>query len=340
MAKFGQSDIFINRDNRTGISVHSGDPLTDVRDLPPYRIEIWVFGNDHEASVFIAGLEAAGTGNALVHDRNLGSLTANKVVIVGRMDDEVAADAPFEDRVSTMEVPRISADSEVIRRHNEKNSAENRLRSEKERAEVLAILDAIGAAHDYAAVWGDKWARLGKGRDESFTITWTSTQGPFSLTADIQELGQGFLDIRSQMQAMAEQYGCVIDDYWELTFKEELPDAEALRAGIAVVQGLIRDLYEERKRIHHQNFVSRTKMSSKWARMIIAGREKGIRTTVVRQMERASIDGDDIGRSDIHTLLNVGWVERGGRGLMPTKAGIDAAEHKLAKKNKTEQLTQ
>ena len=86
MAKFGQGDLFINRENRTGVSVRSGEPISDVRDMAPYELEIWEFGNDHEASVFIAGLEAAGTGNAIVHDRNVGSLSTNRIVILGRID--------------------------------------------------------------------------------------------------------------------------------------------------------------------------------------------------------------------------------------------------------------
>ena len=331
MAKFGQGDLFINRENRTGVSVRSGEPIADVRDLPPYKLEIWAFGNDHEASIFIAGLEAAGTGNAIVHDRNLGSIDTNRIVIVGRMDQEVAADAPFDERVSMMGVERINADSDSIRLTNERNSQEWRAAAERELAEMHAVMDAIGAAPDYAARWGKQWARVGKDRDESFSINWKSVTGPFELTASLEELAQGFLDVRPQMEAMAAQYGCEIDDAWELSFKDPIEDAYALRAAIAVLRGLVKDFHEERARLYREDFVARTKMTAKWAKMIIAGRETGIRTTTVRRMERASIDGADIGRTDIHTLLSVGWVERGGAGLMPTSAGLEAAATKLGK---------
>ncbi|NTF17685.1 hypothetical protein G6L37_04680 [Agrobacterium rubi] len=331
MAKFEQSDIFINRENRTGVSVQSGEPVDDIRDLPPYQIEIWTFGNDHEASVFIAGLDAAGTGNSLIHDRNLGSTSTNKVVIVGRMDQEVSPDAPFSERVRTMEVPRINADSEAIRKHHERTSEANRLEAEKNRAEMQFVMDGIDGEVFGIGASGRGWARVGKRFDESFHIAWKDPNGPFVLTKSVDELRQGFLDVFPQMQAMADQYGCVLDEEWDIRFKEEIADFDAVRAAVAVLKGLVKDLQEERARIYRADFESKTKMTAKWARMILAGRDGGIWTTTVRRMERARIGGDDIGRSDIHTLLSMNWVERGGAGLMPTEAGLAAAALKLGK---------
>ena len=230
-----------------------------------------------------------------------------------------------------MGVERVNADTDSIRLTNEKNSREARAAAERELAEMHAVMEAIGAAPDYAVRWGRQWAQVGKGRDESFSINWKSITGPFELTASLEELGQGFLDVRPQMEAMADQYGCEMDEAWELSFKDPIEDADALRAAIAVLRGLVKDFREERARLYREDFVARTKMTAKWAKMIMAGRETGIRTTIVRQMERASIDGVDIGRTDIHTLLSVGWVERGGAGLMPTVAGIEAATMKLGK---------
>lgn len=330
MAKFEQSDLFINRDNRTGVSVYSGDALSDVRDLPPYMLEIWEFSNDHEASVFIAGIETAGAGNTLVYDRNIGSTSSNKVVIVGRMDQEVGIDTPFHDRVVTKGVARINADAEAMKRYHEKSSEERRIQSERERAELSRVMESIGVATERAIQWGSGWARVDKGK-ECVSIDWKDTSGPFEVSVDIHEIGQGFIDIRSQMAAMAVQYGCVINDVWELSFKDPIQDADALRAAIAVVRGLVQDLHEERSRIYRADFVSKTKMSAKWARMILAGRDEGIRTWIVRRMERAAVGGDEIGRTDIHTLLSVGWLERGGVGLIPTASGLEAAEEKLGK---------
>jgi hypothetical protein len=332
MADIRQHQLYINRENRTGVSVLSGSPISDVSDMPPYMLEIWAFSSDHEASIFIAGLEAAGTGNNLVYDRNLGQTDSNRIVIVGRMDEEVPFDASFDSRVRMQSVARISADSDSIRRTHEKNSQEWRERELHERAETTAILESIGHGIDYASRWGRQWARVGKGRRESFTITWEGAEGPFTLNADVEELGQGFIDIRPQMEEMAGQYGCSIDEAWALTFKYPIQDADALRAGIAVLTGLVNDLHEESLRIYHANFVAKTKMTAKWARMIIVGREDGIRTSVVRRMERARCGGDEIGRTDIHTLLGVGWLERGGQGLVSTQAGIEAAERKLGGK--------
>lgn len=331
MAEIGQHQLYIDRENRTGVSVLSGAPISDVRDMPPYMLELWAFSSDHEASIFIAGLEAAGTGNNLVYDRNLGDTESNRVVIVGRMDEEVQFDAPFESRVRMMGVARINADTEARRRYSEKNTQEWLERERQERAETTAVLESIGYGIDHASRWGRQWARIGS-RRESFAITWERTEGPFTLRANVEELGQGFLDIRPRMEEMAAQYGCQIDEEWSLTSKDPIPDSDALRAGIAVLTGLVNDLHEESSRIYHANFVAKTKMTAKWARMILVGREEGIRTSVVRRMERARCGGDEIGRTDIHTLLNVGWLERGGQGLVPTQAGIEAAERKLGDK--------
>jgi hypothetical protein len=331
MANIQQNQIYINRDNRTGVSVLSGETISDVRDMPPYMLEIWAFSSDHEASIFIAGLEAAGVGNNLVYDRNLGDTSSNRVVIVGRIDEEVASDTPFGHRVRAMEVARINADSEAIRRTTERNSREWQERERRERAEVTTILEGIGYDIDYAARWGRQWARIGKGRDENISLGWRSVEGPFELSANVEELGQGFLDIRSQMSETSAQYGCSIDEAWNLRFKDPIHDSESLRAALAVLKGLVKDLHEEMHRLYHENFVASTKMKAAWARMILAGRETGISTSVVRRMERARCDGDEIGRTDIHTLLSVGWVERGGCGLLPTEAGIAAAEQKLGK---------
>jgi hypothetical protein len=327
-----KQQLYINRENRTGVSVLSGSPISDVRDMPPYMLEIWGFSSDHEASIFIAGLEAAGIGNNLVYDRNLGETESNCIVIVGRMDEEVPFDAAFESRVRTMGVARINADTEARRRYSEKNTQDWLERDRLERAETTAVLEKIGYDIKQASRWGRQWVRVSKSRRESFAITWESTEGPFSLRSNIEEFGQGFLDIRPQLEEMAAQYGCQIDEEWSLTLKDPILDPDALRAGIAVLTGLVNDLHEESSRIYHANFVAKTKMTAKWARMILAGREDGIRTSVVRRMERARCGGDEIGRSDIHTLLNVGWVERGGAGLVPTQAGVEAAEQKLGGK--------
>lgn len=332
MAEIGQHQLYINRENRTGVSVLSGAPISDVRDMPPYMLEIWAFSSDHEASIFIAGLEAAGTGNNLVYDRNLGETESNRMVIVGRMDEEVPCDAAFESRVRMMGVARINADTDARRRTSEKNTQDWIERERHERAETTAVLEKIGYGIDQASRWGRQWARVSKGPRESFAITWESTEGPFSLRSNVEEFGQGFLDIRPQLEEMAAQYGCQIDDEWSLTLKDPILDPDALRAGIAVLTGLVNDLHEESSRIYRADFVAKTKMTAKWARMILAGREDGIRTSVVRRMERARYGGDEIGRTDIHTLLSVGWLERGGPGLVPTQAGIEAAERKLGGK--------
>jgi hypothetical protein len=329
MAEIAQKQIFINTENRTGVSILSGSPISNVREMPPYMLEFWMFSSDREASIFIAGLEAAGTGNTLVYDRNIGETLSNRVVIVGRIDEEVHPDSSFESRVRTKEVARIDADAEVRRRTGEKNVTEWVERQKQERAETTAILESVGYDIADAGRWGHGWVSFGRSRRENFFLHWKNCDGPFDLTANIEQLGQGFLDIRDQMAEMAQQYGCVIDDQWILKFKEPLQDRDALGSALAVIRGLVDDLHEESDRIYHANFVSKTKMTAKWARMIMNGRERGIQTTIVRRMERARCGDDEIGRTDIHTLLDVGWMTRGGVGLIPTQAGIEAAERKL-----------
>jgi hypothetical protein len=78
-------EIFADRQARTGLSALSGLPVESIADLPPWLVEIHLFRGSAEAEAFVAGLEAAGSGNAL-------SMTGrrnpclNRTVILGRLD--------------------------------------------------------------------------------------------------------------------------------------------------------------------------------------------------------------------------------------------------------------
>lgn len=324
------TDLFMNADNRTGISVQSGIPLREASELPPYLLEIWKFANDHEASVFIAGLQLSGFGNTILYDRNLGSLTSNSTVIVGRLDQVVSVDAPLDERLVVRTVERLGADAEVIASSNRKASDERTSQSQRERAEMERVIEAMGQGSYDAYRWGSGWLSA-RSTSMHVSVAWTSPSGPFRISSDVQELGLGNLDVRERMVSMAQQCEFRIDEGWELHFAQDIPDQETLRGALAAMDGLIDNLMAERKRLYRQDFLDKTKMSAKWARMILAGRDSSIPTSVVRQMERAEIGDDQIGRTAIHTLLSVGWVERGRFGLIPTTAGIEAAEAKLGR---------
>jgi hypothetical protein len=290
-----------------------------------------MFTNDQEAAVFVAGMERASLGNNLVYDRNTGDTDANRTVIVGCMDEEVAFDAEFSERVKLRGVAREKADNHAITRHLEQRAEADRVQFLKDSKELGIILDAIGEDKDFVARSGNGWAQVGRGRDEAYTITWKSVDGPFTLEADAMEFSQGVHDISGPIRGMAEQYGCRIDEGWMLSPKDPIHDQQALRGALAVISGLLKDFDEERSRIYHEKFVAKTKMTAMWARMIVGSVDSGMIITVNRRMERAHFGGEDIGRTDISTLVDVGWVTREGDRLHPTEAGIAAAEKKLGK---------
>ncbi|WP_327211158.1 hypothetical protein [Rhizobium leguminosarum] len=318
------SSLLYNGDNQTRISVLSGDPITDVALLPPFRIYVYRFVSSREAEVFIAGLRIGG-GNSIVFDWNPGGSDSNRTVMVGALSEEVDPAATLHERVSLSVVPGGDHDQRAATRAMDELQAERRSVRDRQKAEMLPVLHALSRFAPTEHDFGQGWVRA-RTEDNLVTVSWRHVGGPFEVDMSANELFNGPQDRSEMIERRALELGCRIGEGRSIEPDTTVADLTGLPDAVARIMQALETI---RSDVHAANLAAwkaGVKMTAARRRFIRAAHETGgahLRT--VRAIERASAGAETAGRSEIDLMLRMGWVARTGGLLQVMPEGAAAA---------------
>jgi len=314
-------EIFADRQARTGLSALSGLPVESIADLPPWLVEIHLFRGSAEAEAFVAGLEAAGSGNALVHDWTPGTHASNRTVILGRLDTPRPEAAAPRDAVKVVEHRPAPHDSAAGAESHRRLLQERAARAERERLEAGPVSRAFPGAEN--AEFGRGWWRGSVG-GFGLQVTWDSPGGPFRVSRGCGDLFPETVDVSEAIRLAVEAAGAEADlEEREIASKCDGPD------GLAEAAALVARGYDAaRKAVEtamHEAFVAATKMTASRRRFIEAGENDGVRLILHRGARKLRAGALEIGATEAGIMERMGWIARGRDGYAVTSEGIEAA---------------
>jgi hypothetical protein len=316
-----------DRSTDTGLSLVDGDPINSVGDLPEHAVEIHVLGDASLASAFVDGLRVAGTRNALVWTWQAGDLSANRTVIVARLDEPRPDAETWRDAVKVVEHARSSLDSDTISRHN-KESIEQRDREyEALRAKTLPIRQAAEAA-------GLKVTGIFSGcvrtneidisfGDAGFSTRIMYIERPLTLTGE--KIDAIFAESAA---ACGVKYDTEEREFAAGPFAS-LDDAIASAASFRAAEAACKKAF---KAEYDAAFVASMRMTPSRRRFLAAGAEHGFRLRSVRCSTSAWAGPHKAGPSEYHALVRIGWIRFKGPIGEVTEAGLAAMAGKPAAK--------
>lgn len=322
------SKLLFDKDNETRISVLSGDPITDVSLLPPFRIYVYRFRSSREAEVFMAGVAVAG-GNSAVVDWNPGTSDSNCTVIVGILSEEIDVEASLHERVSFVVVPSGDHDTQAATRAMDLLQAERRAAHERHKAEMTPVLDALARFSPSKPDFGDGWMRTRAG-DEIVTVSWRNPKGPFEVDMSASGLFQGQRDRSELIARRALELGLRLGEGRSLEPQVPAPDLASLADTVETLRRATEIIAAEIQIENTADWKATIKMTAARRRFLQAALDDGgARIRTVRAMERARAGSkEEILRAEIDVMLRMEWVVRDGDKLKVTALGAASAQEK------------
>lgn len=310
--------LFLCPNTATGLSVLSGSVIEDVSDLPDCQVELHAFRSSDAAGAFVAGLELAGSRNALAWTWQPGAdQHANRTVVVLRLDEprpstrdvESAVRQVGHDQVRHESTAQAASMEALQARRREADAEANRRTASLRAAGKVAGFEIYGFASD--------WVRMGPG------IVSFEREGMVVSVADGHE---------GNDPSVRDRYGELAPpdagyDAQEHCFVSRPlnNDAEVIRT-LRAFQDAVLACAILRKEAWHAAFVASMKMSPPRRRFISAASENGVVLAYRRNNLQASAGGLVIGATEFSMLERVGWIRRDGMTASVTDEGLAAAE--------------
>jgi hypothetical protein len=333
IGKFGVSYTRLLRNpmTPTGLSFVEGEPINGIEDLPLFKVQVHVFQNATQAQAFVAGMAVVEQPNKVAYTWEEGTSSINAMVIVGLLQEEVAADCPYEDRVFVVKLTKNDMDANANKRFYEKLSEERAVSASNDKAEAeerFAPLAALGfKLKDYFS--NALYVTDPNGVDVKLHFAGNTKAGPYNIefstpefTATKSSRGN---DIGPALDIEIAKTRCRFG-----TFRDQM---NVLDLGMDDVPAAItelaatRDAVEVARRAAFQaDFLAHFKMTASRKRFIDQLNKFGGQQYEHRRNTRARAGSEDIGATELHDLLRSGWIEPGKTGgLRATDIGLQKA---------------
>lgn len=325
------AELFVNLDNNTGISALDGEPLTSVDQLPSFLIEIHSFPDGRTAESFVQGLNYVGLGNSVVYDWNVGTTEANRIVIIGRLDEPRCEGNAVNDCLKFVAHTYGKHDSTAIARHLEKASAERERDHVADSSAAQPIFDAFVAAggsrfegQPTGFEFGRGFLRVKNSQGELMQVSFKDAAGPYSVETSCGELFQFHPQHKALVHSILRDNGLETDE-----FDIKVSDIATIPEVIAIsekISSALKQAEEAKTKAIRDAYVATIKMNPKRKKLLAhAHSAGGLYAYSKRSNPRARCGAFDISNGEINELLAADWIERGGVGYVVTEKGrLDA----------------
>jgi hypothetical protein len=333
IGKFGVSYTRLLRNpmTPTGLSFVEGEPINGIEDLPLFKVQVHVFQNANQAQAFVSGMTVVEQPNKVAYTWEEGTSSINAMVIVGLLQDEVAADCPYEERVFVVKLAKNDMDTNANKRFYEKLGEERTEAANSAKAEAnerFAPLAALGfKLREYYS--NALYVTDPNGIDVKLHFEHASKDGPYSIefttpefTATKSIRGN---DIGPALDKEIAKTRCRFG-----TFREQM---NVFDVGMDDVPAAVTELVATKEAVEaarraafQEDFLAGFKMTASRKRFIDQLNKFGGRQYEHRRNTRAKAGSEDIGATELHDLLRSGWIEAGKTGgLRATDIGLQKA---------------
>ena len=310
--------LFLCPNTATGLSVLSGSAIDDVSDLPDCQVELHTFRSADAAGAFVAGLDLAGSRNALAWTWQPGpDQQANRTVIVLRLDE------PRPEATNIEVAIRLVGHNETCHESTAQAAAMEKLQERRRHddAEARAGTASLRAAGKVAGFetygFASDWVRMGPG------IVSFERDGMVVSVADGHEgndpsVRDRYAELAPPDARYDPQERCFVS-------RPLNNDAEVVRT-LRSFQEAVLACAQLRKEAWHATFVASMKMTTPRRRFLSAAAEGGISLAYRRNNLQASAGSLVIGATEFSMLERVGWIRRDGMRALVTDDGLAAAD--------------
>lgn len=311
-------EIFLAPGSRTGLSALGGEALAGADGLPDYRVEIHVFRGADMAAAFVAGLEAAGLGNAMAYDWEPETTDSNRTVVLAKFDEPRA-----DEGLAVVSHGATGHDTAAYRKSMDRIMADRASAYAVQDTEAAHVRNLLGPLHAEAVSKGPGWYRCLVDGGCAVFLGWKDKDGPFRIELECSKLYEGNYDVKDLVGRMAGEAGFGVDHYDHCLNAEDVSAGEVV-ASIRAMAGIVAAALEEKARLVHERFMANMRMTASRRKFLEAGQRDGIGLFVRRANRRAFAGGIEIGASEINELVRAGWIESGDRGYRVTDKGAAA----------------
>jgi len=310
-------ELYRNQASETGFSALAGDPFEVQDEFISYRVEVHLFRDAATAEAFVSGMRYVGLGNAVAITWETGTTASNRVVIIAKFDEPPAAE-----QIVVVEHRATDADGKAVAASLHQRLSQDLLDREQDEKEHAALREALTKVGISEFTFGRRWLRWPAG----FTATWMDAGGPFKLTKDVWELLEGTLDMVPTIRRIAEPSGVSFDKDDREIILEDLEGEDGVMRAMEVLQEVVLQCAVAKAQSIEEQFRSSVKLTPSRRRFLKAGIEFGVRRFVNRGNLKAIAGTNEIGRSEINTLIRIGWMSDKDGQFAVTEAGIAALE--------------
>ena len=311
--------LFRNPEAPTGLSLASGSPVAGPGDLPDHRVEIHVFKDGDTAVAFMAGLELAGNPNSLAWSHEPGDESANRTVLVARLDEPRPEGATLDECLPVRSHARTDHDLHAREAAMRRLQAERSEAYARERAITEPLREALRAAGIRVEDPGNGWVRTDLA---TFEMTPSGIQAEFE---DLDDHGDPE-PIRARSDEAAAAAGFRRTDAMREYAGGPYPgpaEAVAAHAAFAVLCAAIAEI---RKDEHQKSFMARMRVTPARRRFLTAAAEAGISLSTRRNHLEARAGGNVAKATEFGELKRAGWIRQVDRFTAEvTTEGLEAA---------------
>jgi Fe2+ or Zn2+ uptake regulation protein len=322
------AELFANPGNNTGISALDGEPLTSVDQLPSFLVEIHSFTDSRTAESFVQGLDYAGLGNSVVYDWNVGTTEANRIVIIGRLDEPRCEGNSVNDCLKFVGHTYGKHDSAAIARHLDQVTAERARDHDAESIAAQPIFDAFVAAggsrfegRPTGFEFGRGFLRVKNSQGDLMQVSFKEPTGPYSVETSCGHLFQFHPQHKALVHSILQENGLETDEFdVKVSDIATIPDVIAISERISTA---LNQAEEAKKKAIRDAYVATIKMTPKRKKLLAyAHSAGGLNAYSKRSNPRARCGAFDISNGEINELLAADWIERGGVGYVVTEKGL------------------
>ncbi|WP_315922401.1 hypothetical protein [Mesorhizobium sp. SP-1A] len=324
-------ELFVNLDNNTGIAALDGEPLTSVDQLPSFLVEIHSFPDGRTAESFVQGLNYVGLGNSVVYDWNVGTTEANRIVIIGRLDEPRREGNAVNDCLKFVDHTYGKHDSAAIARHLDRVTAERARDHAADSTAAQPILDAFVAAggsrfegQPTGFEFGRGFLRVKNSQGDLMQVSFKEPSGPYSVETSCGELFQFHPQHKALVHSILQENGFETDEFdikvsGIATISEVIVISEKISSALKQAE-------EAKTKAIRDAYVATIKMTPKRKKLLAhAHSAGGLHAYSKRSNPRARCGAFDISNGEINDLMTAGWIESGGVGYVVTEKGrLDA----------------
>lgn len=324
-------ELFVNLDNNTGISALDGDQLTSVDQLPSFLVEIHSFPDARTAESFVQGLNYVGPGNSVVYDWNVGNTEANKIVIIGRLDEPCSEGKTVNDCLKFVGHTYGKHDSAAIASHLDKIIAERARDHAADSSAAQPIFDAFVAAggsrfegQPTGFEFGRGFLRVKNSQGDLMRVSFKEASGPYSVETSCGELFQFHPQHKALAHSIMRENGFETDEFdIKVSGIDTIPEVVAISEKIS---SALKRAEKAKTKAIRDAYVATIKMTSKRKKLLAhAHATGGLYAYSKRSNPRARCGEFDIANGEINELLTAEWIKHGGPGYVVTEKGrLDA----------------